>query len=504
MIRTLILIACTLGLAAGTPAASEVTFDPYEVSIGSASRQTVVTGFFLGGAMADFAVVSIDGKHDRRLRIYAFDDGTWVPRLDATLRGEVSFVDVAAIGGRDRLVTYEPGRLSWFDPESATERALVAVSSNFIPPRRDEIPHVDITRDVNDDGRDDLVLPDSDGFLVFIQLGDGAFADPVKIGPSFEMARVYEPHGYRYDPWDLGRIHETDYNRDGRIDLVFWNEDHFEAHLQDARGRFGSAASTFTTDVKFDSDDLAFLAAPHNIRRPGPHNPDGAMTGRVLHSFTDMNGDGVADLGVFSLEGGSMWRMHSTYEVHLGTPAPDGGTLFAPAVSTSAPSAGIPLGIRRHDPGRDGRVVMNFTTFRVGLFKIIGTILTRSAALNLEFYRMEGDSYADKPSATRKTEYYALGESEGKAAVQPAVLIGEVNGDGYSDLLVGRNRKELHVFFGVPGPKLFARRPQKVAIAMASEKYTWLVDLNKDGKQDILMHHTSTPGPDRLTILISR
>ena len=486
-----------MAVISGTPAAAQFIFEQYEVVTGSAKRQTVLTGFLLGGAVAEVAVVNIDEKDDRRLRIYAFGDGTWVPRMDATLRPEVLFVDVANIGGRDRLVTYEPGRLNWFDPESASERALVTVRSNFNPPRRGEIPHVDITRDVNADGRDDLVLPDSDGFWVFIQMSDGAFADPVKIGPSFEMARVYEPHGYRYNPWDQGRIHEMDYNRDDRSDLVFWNKAHFEAYLQDARGLFAPVAGTFTTDVGFDSDDLASLAAPHNVRRPSPgHNPRGDMTGRVLHSLADLNDDGVADLGVFSLEGGSLWKMHATYEVHFGTPTPDGGTMFAPEVSTAAPSDGIPLGIRQHDLDRDGQVAMMFTTLKVGL--------TRSVSLDLEFYRMEGGIYPDKPSTTRKTEFYALGKSGEKASVLPAVLIGDVNGDRYSDLLVGRNRKELHVFLGVPGPELFARRPQKVAVAMASEKYTWLVDLNKDGKQDILMHHPSTTEPHRVTMLIAR
>ena len=143
------------------PAAAAFTFDQYEVVIGSGDRQTVLTGFLLGGAMADLAVVNIDDNDDRRLRIYAFGDSTWVPILGATLRPQVLFVDVANIGGRDRLIAYESDRLTWFDPESATERELVAVTSNFNPPRSDEIPHVDVTRDVNGDERDDLVVPTS-------------------------------------------------------------------------------------------------------------------------------------------------------------------------------------------------------------------------------------------------------------------------------------------------------------------------------------------------------
>ena len=132
-----------------------------------------MTGLLLGGAGADLAVVNIDDSDERRLRIYEFGDGAWTPGVDATLGPEVLFVDVANIGGRDRLVTYDPGRLNWFDPESATERALVAVTANFNPPRGGEIPHVDVTRDVNGDGRDDLVVPGVDGFRVFIQTGAG-------------------------------------------------------------------------------------------------------------------------------------------------------------------------------------------------------------------------------------------------------------------------------------------------------------------------------------------
>ena len=500
-----------------TRAAPEFTFDQYEVVTDSAKRQTVLTGFLLGGAMADLAVVNIEENDDRRLRIYAFSDNTWAPRLDATLRPGVLFVDVANIGGRDRLVTYEAGRLNWFDAELATERKLVAVASNYNLPRRGEIPHVDVTRDVNGDERDDLVVPDYTGFWVFIQMSDGAFADPVKIGPSFEMSRIYEADGYRYNPWDQGRVHEMDYNRDGRSDLGFWNDDHFEVHYQDEHGRFVPAAETFTTDVAFDSDDLDSLAAPQEVRRRRKdHLLTGDMTGRVLHALTDMNGDGVADLVVFSLQGGSsrflgqsgeLGGMHFTYEVHFGTPTPDGGTVFAPDVSTTIQSDSVPFGMEQHDVDHDGQVDLMFTTMELSIFKAIGMILgalvTRSVSLDLEFYRMDGGIYPDKPNATRKIKTVSLGKS-GEKTVFPSVLIGDVNGDSRSDLLVQKGRDELRVFLGVPGPDLFARRPQKVAVAMPNEEYTWLVDLNQDGKQDLLLHHPSTTEPHRVMMLIAQ
>ena len=39
---------------------------------------------------------------------------------------------------------------------------------------------------------------------------------------------------------------------------------------------------------------------------------------------------------------------------------------------------------------------------------------------------------------------------------------------------------------------------------MSNEEYTWLVDLNEDGKQDLLIHHLSTDELHRVTVLIAR
>ncbi|MCP3981452.1 MAG: VCBS repeat-containing protein [bacterium] len=507
LFAALLLGASLAGCTAAGPFTDDL-FEQHDVVIGSAERQTVLSGFLLGGAVAELAVVHIDEHDDRRLRVYSFGDGTWAPRLDATLRREVSFVDVANIDGRDRLVTYGGGNLNWFDPESASERPLVAVTSDFSPPPGGAILHVDVTRDVNGDDRDDLVVPDSHGFRVFIQMEGGAFADPVKLGPSTGMPRIYGADGYRYDPWVPGRLHEMDYDRDGRGDLAFWNEDHFEVHHQDEHGLFAEAATTFTTDVIFDSDELASLAAPQGVRsRRKDHMPPGDLTGRVLHRLTDMNGDGVADLVVFSLEGGSLWSMHSTYEVHFGTPSP-GGTEFAPDISTAIRSDGICFGMEQHDFDRDGQADMMLTIIDPDLLKVIGMLidafLTHSVSLDLEFYRMKDGIYPAKPNTTRQARSDTPRKGEDRSSF-PAVLIGDVNGDHRSDLLVGRSRREMRVFLGVPGPDLFARRPQRVSVAMPrDEEHTWLVDLNRDGKQDILMHHPSTTEPHRVTMLIAR
>ena len=516
-------------------AAAEYAFAQYEVVTGAATRQTVLTGFLLDGDVAELAVVTVDENDAGRLVVYAFGDGAWTPSLDATLGPGVVYVDVANIGGRDRVITYEPGLLNWFDPDAAAEQALVAVTSDFTPPRGGEIPHVDVTRDVNDDDRDDLVVPDVDGFWVLIQMEGGAFADPVKIGPPTEMSGIYGADGYRYHPWDEGRVHEVDDNRDGRTDLVFWDEDRFEVHHQDERGLFGPRPETFATDVAFDSDEPSSLAT-------------GDMTGRALHSVTDLNSDGVADLVLFSLAGSRMSSKQSTYEVHFGSPTADGGTVWATdpdAVFQSDDS--IQIGMDRHDFDRDGHVDLMFTTIDLdflegSLWKRFKGFMGDDVWLDLEFFHTDGSAYPDTPNAIRRIaldgapsssepgwvpldivlrggKHESRNAREGyERAFNRTLLIGDVTGDGRSDLLIEWTHRELHVFVGVPGPDLFARQPQKLAVDVPNdEEYTWLVDLNQDGKQDVLMHHPFTsrdahgapshpPGsdPQRVTVLIAR
>ena len=513
--------------------AAEIThdfFEQYDIVTGTTKRQTVLPGFFLGGATAELVVVHVDDNNDRRLQMYGFDGTDWVSVLEATLRPDVVFVDVASIGDRDCLITYQGGRLNWFDPDSATERVLAEIAINYNATDDGEIPRVDIARDVNRDGRDDLLVPDVDGFWISIQLSDGSFTDAVKLGPpepfrdeagvkdsGIDVSRTYGEVGITRltFPWYLSRVHEMDYDQDSRSDLVFWNEDHFDVYHQDAHGQFDPVAKTFTTDVPFDSDGIytrmfefsdesafSFLFGfNENTRRT------------VLHSFRDLNRDGVADLVTLTLVGRSILRQSSLYEVHFGTATPEGAT-FARDAGTAIQPRGTAGGMQPwgyssqswQDFDGDGLVDIKFGDVNIGLGGMTRALLANSVSMDLEFYRSEDGLYPDKPTTTRKIRPDLSPFKGRKAIFFPEALMGDVNGDGRSDLLVGKSREELHVFIGVPGPDLLARQPQKVAVALPADqaRNIWLVDLNKDGKLDLLMHHPGTSEPQRLTMLVAR
>lgn len=515
--RLCILIAGLFLSAGVAPAATQAGTEPppaftptrHDVVLGTGDRLTVLTGSLSNGPVADLAVLYVDGDGERRLTIFSFLDGDWLPVVETSLRRDVSFVDIAKIDGRDRLVAYGDGRLTWFDPATGEERELVAVTSDFNASPRSEVLHVDVTRDLNGDGRDDLAVPHGHGFQVLVQGSGGSFSEPLRIGPSTGLDRVYGADGYRYIPWEEGgRIHEMDYDCDGRDDLVFWNGDHFVVHLQTEQGLFSPEVRAFTTGIAFDSDQIASLAAPAGVRsRRMDHMPEGESKGRVLHSLTDMDGDGVTDLVVFELKGASLWKMRSSYEVYFGAPG-SGGVEFSPEPGAVVESDGIISGIDRHDFDRDGQVDVIVTAFEPTVFSairvLVMSIFTGAGSFDLEFFRMEDGRYARRPSAVREIRPRSPRKT-GERTFWPAVRLGDVNGDGLSDAVIARNRKRLHVHLGVPGPELLARKPQRITIPVPEdEEYTWLADLNRDGRQDVLMHHTSATAPHRLTVLMSR
>jgi len=489
------------------PPEEQVVFVEHQIATSAAPNQSVLTGFLLGGPAADLVVVSDHGRDDHRWRVDSFDGTAWVPALHGTFPPQVLFVDVANIAGHDRLLTYEPGLLSVYDFATGQSHGLVTLTSNS-PPADNGVPHVDITEDLNSDGLDDLVVPDVDGFWIVIQRGDGNFAEPLKLGPPMNMHWLYATEGSRFSPWKHSRIHEMDDNRDGRTDLAFWRQDHFEVHLQNDEGLFSSSPRTFTTQVAFDSDDLASLVAPQGMRyRRRDEDPAGELCGRVLHSLDDRNGDGVADLVVFSLAGEGLTSLEVSYDVHFGAPTADGGTVFAEQPSTQIQCEGLLFGLESHDFDGDGRPEMSLMLFDPGVFKIIGMLVgwlfTDSVSWTLNIYAMDDDGRFAEPNASFKAKVQPSEETGVRSFYMP-VLVGDVDGDGRSDLLTAADWDELHLHVGAPGSELFARQHQVIDVRMPAQEFAWLADLDRNGKQDVVLHHRSPNGPQQVTILLSR
>ena len=501
------LAVCAWGCGAS---ASPIAFERHDIQLGGGPGQVVLAGFLLDGVNQDIAVIDPLGDGRRRLRVFAFEEGVWAPGIDAELPGPAAFMDILNVAGRDRLIAHQTGQLSWFDPEAGAFRPLAPVPAAYGQLAGRELAHVVVSRDLNGDGLEDLAVPYEDAFQVLLQDGAGEFSEAVAIGPPPGVGRLYELDGYRFDPWAWGRVHRMDQNLDGRPDLVFWTGRRFAAHLQQNDGAFAAEATYFSTDVAFDADELTWLAEGHWDFQDGSE-----LQGRVLHALDDLNGDGIGDLAIIAVKGDSLFAKHTAYEVRFGARGADGHVAFGQVPDTVIPSDGMQLGLARHDVDGDGRIDMMFTTFDPHLLKavgkIVGALLTGGMSFDVELWRLAERAYPETPDARLKVRAdspsgeppgglatalrsRAKGEPSHPRPPYPSVLLGDVTGDGHAELLMQRGRKALHVFEGTPGQRPFRRKPHKVAVAMpADHEFTWLTDLNADGKADVLMHHAIRP-----------
>lgn len=529
-----VLAACLCG--ALWPAESRtqgaIAFDRHELDLDAPNASIVLTGDFLGNSWADVVTVHVGADGHRRVLIHAFDGNAWHRTLDIGLQREVRFIDVARIGDRDRLLTSRSGGLSWLDPARESEVPLLDFAAALGTRNRDAVQTIDISRDLNGDGLDDIVVPDVDGFWISTQRMDGTFTDAVKLGPEepFRDHRIgnldleepgLDPEmrygdvgitAYTAD-WYQSRVHTMDHNLDGRVDLVFWNDDHFDIHYQDEHGTFAAEPVMVTTDIAIDS------AGAYSRVFEFVDDGVGAIlfglgkkTARtILYEFRDMNGDDVDDLVTVTLSGRSVAKQKSEFSIYFGEPSDD-GINFTPETSATLRPRGKAGAMQAwgyssqwfQDFDGDGGTDVLFRNVNVGLGGMTRALAGKSIAIDLEYFRMEDGAYPEKAGVRHKIRPTIKVFGRG-GPFFPAVLVGDVNGDGLLDLVYGKNRELLLVHPGVPGKDGFADTPVEIAVSLpADERDTRLVDLNDDGKKDLLVIHRSDTEPTRLTLLIAR
>lgn len=499
------------------------SFEKHTIELGTEERQTVLTGFLTGENNAELIVLYITEDNYRNMIIYTSNEGIWEKKYQTTLRPKVMFVDLVTMGERDLLITYERNQLNWFDFDTMVERPLMDVSFDFKPDNEKVIYHIDITHDINGDDKDDIVIPNYDGFWIATQSDNGSFNKPMKLGsvePYLDRKALGDNRKYRdigITPltihWYLSRIHQMDYNRDNRPDLVFWTSDHFDVYYQDTDGLFSPTPDSFRTIVPFDADSaysIAFDSSGENMfalifgfRKK--------LKRRVLYTFKDINNDNVSDMVIHSLEGRSLGNQKSFYHIHYGKPVLNGTKFTKRADTTIFPhgTAGalLPWGYSSQwiqDFDGDGDIDILFKDVHTAITGMTRAMIGNSIPIDLEFYRMDDISYPQKPNKRIKIRP-KMNIFDDKRVYFPAILFGDVNGDKYLDLIVGKDWNEMHIFLGRSETSIISKKPEKIMVRMPNdERNVRLVDMNRDNKKDILIYNPSSTKPHQVTMLTSK
>ena len=116
---------------------------------------------------------------------------------------------------------------------------------------------------------------------------------------------------------------------------------------------------------------------------------------------------------------------------------------------------------------------------------------------------MDDGSYPRRPNVSRSiTARFSLSSGE---VFYPFVLVADVDGDGYADLLVQKGSNRLEVFEGRDDDRLFERRSSDIDVDLPNDPdLVELADLNGDGARDIVMRLEKKGEDNRVVVLIAQ
>jgi hypothetical protein len=387
--------------------------------------------------------------------------------------GVIAFGDVNGDGRADLVFTrrgavwtfpLQPDHTFSHEPER-----IVRWPCN-LPYSRDRIFTFDLLRDLNRDGRPDILLPTLDGYALFLQKTGGNY--PRKPDVSFPL-----DYGATLSEMFQGRtlgIHYRiplpallDINRDGIDDLVFadGNTCWFFPFLPET-GTYGKAK---VVRLPVRKEGVQFL-----VSQVDDFDADGLPDVFVMRGVprkVTFNIDNLFFRGKPGLAFGSREDLVLSHERQI-----------------------IPPWIM--DLDGDGR--KEFVTFsqRLSLNSVIDYFVRDRVAVDVSAHPNRGGVFSKDPVVVRKV-FLKVEEEEGS----PGAVAGDFNGDGREDFVYTPDSTKVHYLLS-GGEDLIPAKPT-CSLEVPSYGSRVVEDFNRDGRDDLAILYEIRKRRGDLTLLIS-
>lgn len=480
---------------------AEPLFDVSKLDVHRTMKHPVIAAFLLDPEQANLLVREFSENGGRFITTYAMlDKHHFDSRAVGVIKvsPEVIFMDTGVVtnGSVESLILFEREQAWSVDPLTGKREHLIDFHSIYQQPVIDELPSLDLVRDVNGDDMEDIMIPDFDGYRVYLQRSKGKF----DAGKLIRVAPIMDLTWQDYPWYRHAKPYYADINIDGLQDMLFWDKDHLQVYYQKQNRTFESRPVAYQPTVDFQNEGLTGLSI-----KLGGEDDQSDVTEKSLFRLADLNSDGLADIITLSVHSKGVLNKKSRYEIYMGELDASDQLTFAKTPTSVIESDGVQFQMKEVDFNQDGRTDFVVSSVEIGLGKILAALITGSISQDLKFYQMGDSGYPSKPNVVRQIKTtFSLRTGD---VFYPTVLVIDINGDKLVDLLVQDGDSALKIYLGDASSRLFSRTPMNFDIPMPDDPdLVEVEDLNKDGKDDIIIRYDA--GEDSLqrtvNILISR
>lgn len=461
-------------------------FDEFVIDAGFRVEQRALVADLVGEGNPQILIAGHDETHKQHLAIYSLQqirESASEPLISFSPGPNLVAYDVGQLGGIDVLLFIEPGRVVRYSIANGTYVEVLKIRSIYGQQRSGNIVPIDFFRDINDDGLDDLVVPDTAGYRIRLQKPDGTLAEESLLQQSSRMTVTNSLVSFESRPLFSG-----DVNFDGLTDLGVWRGNTLRVYPQLPDYRFQSVPDTIPLGLGLLSE-----AELRSMNSTAGSVDQRGLSQSTIASIEDRNGDQLPDILIESTVSAGVFDKRNTLSLHLGQRQ---GTELAYRESDDGllASEGLQYGMVTTDIDGDGMQDLLVRKVRLSFARVIRALLSGNVSLRLNFFRMTPEGgYAEEPNYVARINVQ-FSMASGQMDI-PAVAVADFNGDGYKDLLKQTKPNRLSLSLGNAGPELFVDESIDIEVDLPRNgELVTSEDVDGDGRADLIMRYTAADG----------
>lgn len=482
--RALVFVALSVLCAARPAAAARFSVEKLAVD---GEVLSVVPADLDGDGKRDLVVAFKRGQSPHESRFFALfwnRGGAFAAHPDRVLPADArtcafDVADVDDAAGAELLVVSHHGvdAISFRGREPTAPRALSSDPTLFYEADRGALPHLRLVYELSAPGSHDLLVPLLDGLGVYFGAHgryQSAARLAVELKSTLDAADRPDRTAGAAPRFSISvafpSVHVADADGDGVADVIVALEDRVAMFRQHRDHTFDRQPAVRRDFALRSADELSESYSSASA------------------SVTDVDGDGVADLLLRKQVSHGITSAQATSYLFLGRRGGGWGKQADQIIKSDG------VGFAEADLvdlTGDGRPDLLVPSVTMGVWAIIRVLTTKTLKVNLRLFPFGKDRrFAETPIDVRELKLKV--PLSGNADLQAVEVGGDYNGDRRADLAFGLSDQQLAIFTGVGGGVMTKEPVETVAANGCGQ--TEPVDLDAQGKSDLVIHYASTPG----------